>query len=237
MTNGSDSAQKAGGTGGQSSRLAQSVEVAVFLIVLMPPLVLGAFSRRPAPFGFVLQAFRTITFEVGLVSLVLYFLWRNGEPRHRIGWTGKNLWRDVALGIALYIPLHIASGVVAALVWMIGLSGPLMRTPVYGLPHGAAQLALALVLAAVIAAAEETVFRGYLILRFATLTGRVSTGVVLSTVLFGVEHTYQGVAGMITVGMMGLIFALVYAWRRSLVAPIVMHFLTLALRIAVVGGL
>jgi hypothetical protein len=33
------------------------------------------------------------------------------------------------------------------------------------------------------------------------------------------------VAGVVTVGAMGLVFALVYMWRKSLVAPIVMHFL------------
>ena len=30
---------------------------------------------------------------------------------------------------------------------------------------------------------------------------------------------------MVTVGVMGAIFALIYMWRQSLVAPIVMHFL------------
>jgi len=30
---------------------------------------------------------------------------------------------------------------------------------------------------------------------------------------------------VVTVGVMGLVFALVYLWRQSLVAPMVMHFL------------
>ena len=48
---------------------------------------------------------------------------------------------------------------------------------------------------------------------------------VLSAVVFALGHGYQGSAGAITVGAMGLAFALVYVWRRSLVAPVVMHFL------------
>ena len=32
-------------------------------------------------------------------------------------------------------------------------------------------------------------------------------------------------AGVITVGLIGVIFALVYVWRGSLVAPVTMHFL------------
>ena len=40
-----------------------------------------------------------------------------------------------------------------------------------------------------------------------------------------VGHGCEGSAGLVTVGVMGAVFALVYLWRRSLVAPIVMHFL------------
>jgi membrane protease YdiL (CAAX protease family) len=49
--------------------------------------------------------------------------------------------------------------------------------------------------------------------------------VVLSSVIFSLGHGYEGSAGVVTVGFMGLAFAIVYVWRRSLVAPIIMHFL------------
>jgi membrane protease YdiL (CAAX protease family) len=49
--------------------------------------------------------------------------------------------------------------------------------------------------------------------------------VVLSAVIFSLGHGYEGLAGVVTVGVMGLVFALIYLWRRSLVTPIVMHFL------------
>jgi membrane protease YdiL (CAAX protease family) len=49
--------------------------------------------------------------------------------------------------------------------------------------------------------------------------------VILSSILFALGHGYEGTAGVLTIGFMGLIFALVYLSRRSLVAPIVMHFL------------
>lgn len=68
-------------------------------------------------------------------------------------------------------------------------------------------------------------FRGYLILRFATITGGVVTAAILSTIVFSFGHGYEGNAGVATVGVMGLILAAVYLWRRSLIAPIIMHFL------------
>jgi membrane protease YdiL (CAAX protease family) len=66
-------------------------------------------------------------------------------------------------------------------------------------------------------------FRGYLILRFKGITASPVAAVLLSAVIFSLGHGYEGTAGVITVGAMGV--ALVYMWRKSLVAPIVMHFL------------
>jgi len=47
--------------------------------------------------------------------------------------------------------------------------------------------------------------------------------IVLSAFIFAIGHGYEGTAGVVTVGVMGLAFALVYLWRRSLVAPMIMH--------------
>jgi uncharacterized protein len=72
---------------------------------------------------------------------------------------------------------------------------------------------------------EEIIFRGYLLLRFSHLLRGLGGAAVLSAAIFSIGHGYEGAAGVVTVGVTGLMFALVYLWRRSLVAPIVMHFL------------
>jgi membrane protease YdiL (CAAX protease family) len=86
-------------------------------------------------------------------------------------------------------------------------------------------LALAVVLVIVVAISEETIFRGYLIRRLRTATGNTTAAVLLAAVVFALGHGYEGSLGMITVGVMGLIFSLIYLWRQSLVAPMVLHFL------------
>jgi membrane protease YdiL (CAAX protease family) len=88
-----------------------------------------------------------------------------------------------------------------------------------------AELALAVVLVAVVAVAEETIFRGYLLLRFRTVLGSTTAMVLLSSFIFALGHGYEGTAGLVTVGVMGAVFALVYLWRGSLTAAVVMHFL------------
>jgi CAAX protease family protein len=53
---------------------------------------------------------------------------------------------------------------------------------------------------------------------------RQPAAVILSVATFSPGHGYEGSAGVITVGAMGGVFAVIYLWRRSLVAPIAMHF-------------
>lgn len=48
---------------------------------------------------------------------------------------------------------------------------------------------------------------------------------LISVAVFSLGHGYEGSAGLITVAFLGLVFALVFLWRRSLVAAMTMHFL------------
>jgi membrane protease YdiL (CAAX protease family) len=89
----------------------------------------------------------------------------------------------------------------------------------------------------VVAIAEETIFRGYLILRFRALVGGTGWAVLLSAVVFSLGHGYEGTAGVVTVGFMGLAFALAYVWRKSLVMPMTMHFLQDFLSIVILPSL
>ncbi len=75
--------------------------------------------------------------------------------------------------------------------------------------------------------AEELFFRGYI---FYTLRGwlpdkRLGVGVALlvSTLLFGLLHAYQGVVGMLDTGLFALLMALLYLWRGRLAAPMIAH--------------
>jgi hypothetical protein len=63
---------------------------------------------------------------------------------------------------------------------------------------------------------------------FVTRQGKVNfVFVSVSTILrdLALGHGYEGSLGVVTVGIMGLAFNLVYLWRRSLVTPMVLHFL------------
>ncbi len=206
-------------------RLEQTVEVAVFLFLIVPSLILSLFTVQFGNLGFVITAVSTIFRDLGLVALILFFLWRNGEPVGRIGWIAGNPWREIFLGIGLFIPTFFFAGLVEQVLRAAGLSSPTAPSPSFLTPSGTAQVILATILVIVVAIAEETIFRGYLTLRFRSIIGSIPGAILLSSVIFAIGHGYEGEAGVITVGLIGVIFALVYVWRGSLVAPVTMHFL------------
>ncbi|MEM7740897.1 MAG: CPBP family intramembrane glutamic endopeptidase [Pseudomonadota bacterium] len=75
---------------------------------------------------------------------------------------------------------------------------------------------------------EEMIFRGFLMTRVADLFGRSAmswvVALVLSSIIFGSLHAYQGINGMLVTGMVGFIFGVWYLiGRRNLLPLIIAH--------------
>jgi membrane protease YdiL (CAAX protease family) len=225
MKNGLNAAGFKQGRDSQPSEKEQLFEVAVFLFLIVPSMTLSFFVVKQGSVGFLILATATILRDLALVSLILFFLWHNDESAGRIGWSSKNGWKDVALGIGLFIPFLIGNNLLDRGLHAVGFSSPSTPLPSYLTAKDMPQLVLAGLLVVVVALAEETIFRGYLILRLKAVTGSPLAAALLSAAIFSLGHGYEGSAGVITVGVMGLVFAFVYLWRQSLVAPIVMHLL------------
>lgn len=225
MTAAPESAGIGNEQGGRPNRRVQLIEVAVFLFLILPSLALSFLVVKQGNLSFVLTAVTTMLRDLGLVGLILFFLWRNGEPIGLLGWTARNIREEVALGLWLFIPLFYGMAMLEQALQASGLSAPATPVPSFLAIKGMTQSLLATLLVTVVAAAEETIFRGYLILRLQAATASPATAVVLSAAIFALGHGYEGSAGVVTVGVMGLALALVYLWRQSLVAPMVMHFL------------
>ncbi len=206
------------------SRRQQSIEVSVFLLLIVPAMFLSLATVRPERLDFPLVALSSTLSDIAMVALVLYFIWCNREGFPSIGWVTRDLGREVAVGGLLFIPFFIGVGLVARMFEIAGLSAP-PGLPTFLLPHGLSQMAGAVVFLTVVAVSEETIFRGYLIRRFWAVTGSRTAAIILSSAVFAIGHGYEGSAGVATVGMMGVAFSIVYLWRGSLVAPITMHFL------------
>ncbi|MGE5310358.1 MAG: CPBP family intramembrane glutamic endopeptidase [Nitrospirota bacterium] len=203
----------------------QMLELSIFLLLIVPSMVLSFFAVKQGGLSFLLTAWATIFRDLGLVALIFYFLRRNGEPVASIGWTVQKGWREVGLGLALFFPFTLGAGLLERGLLAAGFSVPSTPLPASLTAKGIPELLLAALLVLVVTVSEEIIFRGYLILRLTGVTGGTFGSVLLSALIFSMGHGYEGSAGVVTVGFMGLFFAVVYLWRGSLVAPMVIHFL------------
>ena len=119
------------------------------------------------------------------------------------------------------------------------------RGPIFGelgwlLPRDRADLAWGVVLSLVAGVTEELFFRLALPLLATLATGSALAGLLFATILFAAAHWYQGWAGVIATGVMGLIFALLYLssgmlWL-AIAAHIVVDLTALVIRPALTGA-
>jgi uncharacterized protein len=209
-----------------AGRRGDLVELGVFLFLIVPAMALSfIIPAQQEQLAFPLTAVATILRDLALVALIVFFLWRAGESPRALGWTTRHVGREVAIGVALFVPLFFAARWLEALMIQLGLTAP-SSSPAGLVPaRSAAELLLALVLVVVVAISEETIFRGYLLLRLRPIVRSGAVALVLASMIFAVGHGYEGTAGAVTVGTLGLAFGAVYLWRRSLVAPATMHLL------------
>jgi len=70
---------------------------------------------------------------------------------------------------------------------------------------------------------EEIIFRGYLQRQFGLMTRSTLAGVLLSAVVFGASHGYEGGPRMLLIGVYGLLFGLLAFWRKSLRPGMIAH--------------
>jgi membrane protease YdiL (CAAX protease family) len=64
---------------------------------------------------------------------------------------------------------------------------------------------------------EELVFRGYFQRQFTAWSrGTIAAGVVLSALMFGAAHGYQGIRNMVLLSIFGTLFGLLAVFRRNL---------------------
>jgi uncharacterized protein len=207
------------------SRKGQALEVGVLLFLIVPSMVLSLFVAGQWTYGFVMTAATVIVRDLAMCSLVLYLVWRNADPFQSIGWTSSFWPVQVAIGIVAF-PVMFFGALLAAFLFMkMGLSLPQSTLRSVLAVRSWSQVPLAVLLVAVVAVTEETIFRGYLLLRLKNASGNMSFAVVVSTLVFAFGHGYEGQAGIATIGLLGLFFTLMYLGTGSLVAPVVLHFL------------
>jgi hypothetical protein len=144
-----------------------------------------------------------------IIFLVLYLIYRSGEPWRNFG-IKRPLLGDIPLGGLLYLAAVF-------LGWFLG-SFPArnLKPPAefYAPPRLPLEYLLMVARFSATAFAEELITRAYLITRLEFLLRSRVKAVVLSAAVFGSYHLYYGVWGFVDFVVLGLLYGFLYVLIR-----------------------
>ncbi len=131
---------------------------------------------------------------------------------------------DFARGFAILLTLFMTASIVTAIMASIGFVMP-GEIELF-LPQELFGKLLWVLMSFTAGFCEEAVFRGYLMTRI-RLLGKFSSWtvpVIVSSILFGIPHLYQGVAGAVVITILGAIFAISFIRYKTIWPAIIAHF-------------
>src|SRR5215469_10376306 len=163
-----------------------------------------------------------ITLSLAPVLLVFYLLARSGERPSSIGVDAKEPGRDLARG-AVLAALIGGSGLGLYLIaYHLGVE---LNVVPESLPDIWWRIPVLLLSAAQNAISEEVIMIGYLLSRLDRLGMRPSRAIVLSALIRGSYHLYQGAGAFLGNAVMGLIFGYLFRRWGRVMPMIIAHFL------------
>jgi membrane protease YdiL (CAAX protease family) len=184
--------------------------------------------------------FLSIADTLVLIALMVLLTRAHGDNARALWLGDRPVAREAVFG-ALLVPAVFLMVVVVLNVLQL-LAPWLHNVPTNPLEQLAATPGQAAILAIVVILAggvREELQRAFVLHRFAHYLGGPVVGVIVLSVAFGAGHWMQGWDAVLTTGLLGAFWAVLYLRRGSSVAPIVSHsgFNALeVLRVAIVGA-
>lgn len=167
-----------------------------------------------------------ITWEWILLGFTWLGIRKRITLRELIGGRWLNLeefFLDLIYAATFWVCALVVLGIGARLIDQAGKIDTMRRQLGFLTPGSRLELAAWFCVSATAGFCEEIVFRGYLQRQFAALTGSVLAGVLLSAVVFGASHGYEGASRMLLIAIYGLMFGLLALWRKSLRPGMMAH--------------
>ena len=171
--------------------------------------------------------------RVGLVVACLILGGVSGLPREQFGWISYAPLTDVAIGVAVGVAIEAPLN--ALTNWAIGRFGPQVYSPLVIrsiLPRTREEWTPVLLALFPAVLVEELLFRS-LLLGGMSLFFPVAVLVIGIALLFGWMHSPQGRLGMILTAAISMVLAGLFLWRKSLLPPLIAHYLVNVLQLLV----
>ncbi len=162
----------------------------------------------------------TIAIEWLIFAVVFLVLRKGKENLSAVGFSGLT---PANLGIGLGF-LLVANVILLGLAQVLGFFHLTVPEEIaFILPRTNTERLFWVILSVTAGICEETGFRGYVLTKLNLFTNNWYLTVALSSLCFGLGHFYQGIGGVILTGTYGLLFCLLFIWRKSLVPGIIAH--------------
>ena len=159
--------------------------------------------------------FKSMAFELALLAIVAIGVRLRGVSLQQVfgkRWASAGqMLRDLGLGILLLIVSTIVVSVLGG-----HQSGPdANRSIAFLLPQNSMEMVMWIALSITAGICEEAIYRGYFQGQFAALTGSVPAGIVISALLFGGAHVYQGFSRASVIFVSAILYGAVVRWRGT----------------------
>jgi membrane protease YdiL (CAAX protease family) len=162
----------------------------------------------------------TIAIEWLIFGVVFLVLKRGKENLSDVGFSKFN-WANLGIGLGFLLVANVILLGLAQVLEFLHLTVP--EEIGFILPRTNTERVFWVILSVTAGICEETGFRGYVLTKLNLFTNNWYLTVALSSLCFGLGHFYQGVGGVILTGTYGLMFCLLFIWRKSLVPGIIAH--------------
>lgn len=158
------------------------------------------------------------------VGSIMAFLRLEGKGLSSLGFRRRPLMQEMALGLALFPPVLIGALVLETLLLrFLPVLHNVEENPILTMLHDPRDVAAILVASILAGGVGEEIIRAFVLRRFETHLGGMGVGLTVWSLAFGAMHLSQGADKALVVALLGLVFGLIYAWRRSPVAAMVVH--------------
>ncbi len=174
------------------------------------------------------QYLSTMAAEWVLVGVVFLGVRKRMKLRDLIGgrWTNpEDVLLDIMIAAGFWLVAILVLGAGAKLLHLdqAGKFESMRQQLGFLIPGTTLELLVWFCLSTTAGFCEEIIFRGYLQRQFAALTRSMVAGVLLSALVFGAAHGYEGGPRMLLIGVYGLMFGLLAWWRKSLRPGMIAH--------------
>ncbi|HYO57229.1 type II CAAX prenyl endopeptidase Rce1 family protein [Archangium sp.] len=167
---------------------------------------------------------------LGVCLLVALLLWRDGQGPAQLGLGRAGLGRELLIGIpvlfgayAVHLAVSLPLAALAAYFKLAGKEALARKEVATGLVEmglGVPAFAAAMVL---VAGFEELTFRGFLVPRLRVVLGHWHAAVLVSAVLFGLGHFYEGTLAVVQTAVLGAYFGFIFISRFRLPSVMLAH--------------